>query len=111
MSESFARGSLVDEEIDHYTFEVESDTQQLVAEISWGADWGNYPAHDIDLVLMDPEGNLVLDAATLNIPERLIIDAPAKGDWDAFVIGYMLHGFRDRYSLSITDQSGKSLDD
>lgn len=107
----FGRGTIRDEEEDHFRLEVGRRTSQLTAELSWTADWGSFPSHDIDLILVDPNGNVIIDGASLDSPERVVIDAPLKGRWDVYVIGYMLHGEKDRYRLSITDQNGRSLDD
>lgn len=111
LADTFADGSLSDEQSDQFNFSVNRKTRQLNFELSWTADWGTYPPHDLDLILVDPAGNFVFDAATLDIPERLTIDSPMRGKWQAIIVGYMLHGFKDEYVLRITDQNGRKLED
>jgi hypothetical protein len=106
---SYAKGRLSDEEVDTYPLPVSESTTQLNFELSWKADWGHYPPHDIDLIVLDPDGVPYFDGATLDIPERFTIDEPIDGDWTVMVTGFMLHGFDDRYELRITDQDGESL--
>ena len=103
-------GSIRDEKIDSFLVDVLPTTNQLNFELSWKADWGTYPPHDIDLILVDPDGNYIFDAATLDIPERLRIDNPMPGQWNIIIAGYMLHGLKDEYALRITDQSGKTIE-
>lgn len=107
----YVRGSLRDEETDIFRLRVGRNVKQLNFELSWWGDWNSYPPHDIDLIVLDPNDEPYFDAATLNIPERLSIDDPARGRWTILVTGFMLHGFRDRYELRITDENGRSLDD
>ena len=107
----YVRGSLRDEETDVFRLRVGRNVRQLNFELSWWGDWNSYPPHDIDLIVLDPNDEPNFDGATLDIPERLSIDDPARGRWTILVTGFMLHGFRDRYELRITDQDGRSLGD
>lgn len=111
LEKPFADGKLRDEETDRFEVEVEADVSQLNFELSWESDWGHYPPHDIDLIVLDPNGVPYFDAATLDAPERLSIDDPVRGDWTVFVTGYNLHGFKDEYELRITDQDNSPLED
>ncbi|WP_455211680.1 S8 family serine peptidase [Kaarinaea lacus] len=109
LSRPFATGRLLDEEIDSYTLNIDQRTKQLNFELSWKADWGHYPTHDIDLIVFDPSGLPYFEGATIDSPERLSIDNPETGQWTVLVTGYMLHGFEDKYELRITDQDKRSL--
>jgi len=104
-------GSIRDDKVDSFLVDITPETTQLNFELSWKADWGTYPPHDIDLILIDPDGNYIFDAATLDIPERLRIENPMPGQWNIIIAGYMLHGLKDEYALRITDQDGKSIEE
>lgn len=105
----FSTGKLLDEEIDNYTLDVDQHSKQLNVELSWQADWGHYPTHDIDLILFDPNGNPYYEGATLDSPERVGIENPEPGQWTILVTGYQLHGFEDKYVLRITDHDNRPL--
>ena len=109
LDNQFATGRLTDEELDIYEFNVSNSVSELNFELIWRADWGRYPPHDIDLILVDPDGEMHFDGATLDIPERVSIPDPITGKWTVLVDGYMLHGFEDRYELFITDQNNRRL--
>ncbi|MDH5326399.1 MAG: S8 family serine peptidase [Gammaproteobacteria bacterium] len=112
LSTPFKTGRLRDDEVDVFELEIDDgDVRQLNFELSWEGDWGQYPPHDIDLIVINPLGEAYFDAATLDAPERLSIDNPMEGDWSIFVTGYMLHGFKDKYELRISDQNGRRLRD
>jgi len=83
--------------------------QQLNFELSWNGDWGHYPAHDIDLILFDPDGTPNFQGATWDAPERVSINTPTAGTWTLLVTGYMLHGFEDKYDLRVTDEKNRPL--
>jgi len=107
--EEFAEGKLRDEESDFYRVRINNDVTTLNVALTWEADWGQYPPHDIDVILFAPDGDVIFDGATLNIPERLSIDNPATGSWTIVVTGFMLHGYQDEYKLYVTDQNNNQL--
>lgn len=79
---------------------------QLSFLLSWLHDWGFYPTNDIDLVVVDPNGNVILDGATLNSPERAVIANPTPGVWTAHVQGFQINQGvvlgQDLWALRIT---------
>lgn len=109
LQDEFAEGKLVDEEVDYFRVRVNEDVTTLNVELTWEADWGQYPPHDIDLILFNPDGEPIFDGATLDIPERVSIEGPARGTWTVLVTGFMLHGYRDEYELYVTDQNNNRL--
>ena len=109
LGSEFAEGKLVDEESDIFEVRVRDNVKTLNFELTWEADWGQYPPHDIDLILFDPKGEPYFDGATLDIPERVSIENPKRGTWTIVVTGFMLHGFRDEYKLYVTDQDNNRL--
>jgi hypothetical protein len=110
-----ARGRIADEETDIIELEVPPGTAQVNFELVWNMNWSIYPTHDLDLYAMDPEGNIIVDedgfppGATLNSPERTVVDDPIPGVWTLFVDGYLLHGFEDSYRVYATNQSGQAI--
>ncbi len=62
--------------------QVPAGTSQLSFLLSWLLEWGNYPTNDLDLVLQDPNGNIILDGATLSTPERATVANPTPGCLD-----------------------------
>jgi subtilisin family serine protease len=69
--------------------------------LSWREHWGQYPTHDIDLILVRPDGTLVVSGATLNSPEQIAIANPPAGNWLMAVIGFELAGLEDNYALRV----------
>jgi len=104
-----ATGSLEDAETDVYKLKVPTSAKEVTFDLSWRTTWAYYPTHDIDLLLIDPDGNPDYTGATLSNPERFTFADLPTGDWTVLVDGYMLHGFEDRYRLGIADQDGKAL--
>lgn len=82
---------------------------QAVFELFWRQNWGRYPTNDLDLFLIDPSGHVV-PAATLNSPERAVINNPAPGTWTAIVNGFTIqqhgqpggHDDKDLFLLTAT---------
>ncbi|NOX43045.1 MAG: S8 family serine peptidase [Gammaproteobacteria bacterium] len=110
LSRPVARGKLEDQEIDIFELEVDDDAKQIVFELFWKNNWDSFPAHDIDLYLMDPLNNIIVDGASFRSPERVVIDAPEPGIWTAVIEGFALHGFEDEYLLRATDDTGQRLE-
>jgi hypothetical protein len=83
-----AKGKVGQSELDVHAFEVEPDTSELTLYLSWGNSWAKWPTNDLDLLLVDPDGNLLLDGATLATPERVFLTDPMPGPWFAGVQGF-----------------------
>ena len=72
-------------------------------ELFWLQNWGRYPTNDLDMLVFDPGGNLVVDTAgippgaSLNSPERAVIANPVAGQWTVLVDGFSIqqHGAPD----------------
>jgi len=85
-----ARGKVEQGEMDSVTVDVPIGAVEVVFELAWKENWGHYPTNDLDMILLGPPG-LIWDGATLNSPERVVLDAPAGGAWTVFVDGFTIH--------------------
>lgn len=102
-------GKIRDNESDETLLRVKRGTKEIHFNLSWFGDWSRYPAHDIDLILVDPKGNLVLDGATISSPELVSIPNPLPGLWSIFIDGFEIHGLEDKYALRAYTNEGENL--
>jgi hypothetical protein len=77
-----------------FEFDVPAGTTALEFKLAWLQNWGRYPTNDIDLLLIDPAGNMNVDGATIASPEQVTIANPTPGRWTAVVQGFTLHDLR-----------------
>ena len=103
------RGTVRDGQTDTFELTIPAGLEQLNATLSWPTGWAYFPAHDLDLVLMDPAGTTILEGVSLASPERVTIDNPPAGTWTVMVDGYELHGLRSPYAVTLTDSAGQPL--
>ena len=89
-----AQGQVVPIQID-----VPTGRAQVVFELFWERDWASYPTSDIDLILLDPNGKLNFNGATLDSPERVVVNNPTSGTWTAFIIGFTVNGREEEFVL------------
>ena len=70
--------------------------KEAAFELFWLQNWGRYPTNDLDMLVFDPKGDLVLDTfgtppgATLNSPERVVVANPLSGQWIVLVDGFTI---------------------
>jgi hypothetical protein len=83
-----ATGKVRQGEADTIKFDVPAGTARLTGLLEWIYNWGGYPTNDIDLYLIDPNGNIVAFGATLGSPERAEVLNPVPGRWSARVEGF-----------------------
>jgi subtilisin family serine protease len=95
------------DQIDYVDLDVPAGAGKAVFELSWLQNWGRYPTSDLDLVLIAPEGNIIISGATANSPERVEIGNPAAGRWTAAIIGFTIHGNRGHDVTSTGDSPQK----
>jgi hypothetical protein len=79
------------DETEYVEVDVPAGTATAVFELAWLQNWARYPTNDLDLVLVDPAGNVIFDGATVDSPERVVIGNPAAGRWTAAIIGFTIH--------------------
>ena len=76
--------------------------------LSWEDDWGHYPTSDIDMSIIDPNGNVLVNetgsqpGATLAGPERATVENPAPGTWQVVVDGFNIPAGTDKFKLRVT---------
>lgn len=97
-----AEGEVREGDLVPIAFSVPAGTGQLVFELFWERDWASYPTNDIDLILLRPNGTLSFAGATLDSPERVVINSPLAGTWIAFVEGFTVFGEREEFVLRVT---------
>ena len=86
---------LEQDETDFVEVDVPAGAAVAVFELAWSQNWARYPTNDLDLVLIDPLGNIDESGATANSPERVEIANPLPGRWRVAIIGFEIHGLRD----------------
>jgi hypothetical protein len=82
-------------------FQVRPGVSKLSARLEWDGDWSSYPANDVDLILIRPNGTANFTGATLNSPEIAEETSPPAGNWLAIVDGFTVYGKQDKFKLRI----------
>ncbi len=103
------RGELEPQTFLEFPLEISAETAWISLQLSWPADWSQYPTHDLDLLLFDPDGEIILDGATLASPERLFVEDPVPGTWILLIDAFTLHGQTSPFLLRGQDQDGTPL--
>ncbi len=101
-------GKLTQGENRVHTLTVAPGTASLRLVLVWDKSWEMWPTNDLDLLVLDPNGNPVLvdndgdqdlDGLSLDVPERLTVTAPAAGTWTFIVIGSTVWSGKESYTL------------
>lgn len=95
------QGKVAEGDLIFVPFTVPAGTSVAEFRLGWREDWARYPLNDVDLILVDPNGNFNFDGATLNVPENATVFSPMPGNWSAVVSGFELHTTDDKYDLRI----------
>jgi hypothetical protein len=95
------QGQVVATQDIYVPFTVPAGTKQANFHLGWKADWGAYPAADIDLFLISPSGLVNQDGATENNPESVSIQNPEPGAWLARINGFDIPAGSDKYEFRI----------
>jgi hypothetical protein len=86
------KGVIADGQVQFIPFNVPAGLSQATFELTWEHDWTHYPTNDLDLVLIDPNGNMDFDGATLNGRERAVVNNPTPGQWVLAIVGFNVFG-------------------
>lgn len=87
---------------DVFAFFVPVGTSTATLDLSWTQDWSKDSTNDLDMLVLSPSGTLLFDGATLNAPERQVINDPEPGTWLVAVDGFTVNKGRDPYNLDVT---------
>jgi len=104
-----ANSRLQDKQLHHYSLTIDAAMTLVQFSLYWQQNWAYFPTHDLDLVLVDPNGEVLLDGATLASPEIINIENPIVGEWTLIVDGFQLHDMQDQYELRSIDQNGAPI--
>jgi hypothetical protein len=81
--------------------EIRPGVNMATFDLLWQYNWQNFPTSDIDMLIFDPDSNLVsLDGATGNSPERAVIENPIPGTWHVVIEGYEIY-VKDNFKLML----------
>lgn len=103
-----AVGLVRQDDVIPYLVSVPAGKAQVAFELFWLQNWGRYPTNDLDMTVIDPSGQVVVDAAgnpaggTLNSPERVSVANPAAGTWQLLVSGFAIQGRSDVFTVTAT---------
>ncbi len=85
-------GTITEGDMQVIPYNVTTGTPSLTVQLTWDHDWASYPTNDLDMILVDPDGNLNYDGATLNGRETAQVDNPKAGTWLIVVDGFSVFG-------------------
>jgi len=97
-----AQGKIVDLQTLLFPINVPAAVSQAEFRLSWREDWGNVPSNDLDLFAINPSGVTSLSGASLNNPERTVINNPAQGPWVVVVSGRNIQTDTEKFELRIS---------
>ncbi len=82
-------------------------TQTVTFELWWENDWSKYPTNDLDIYIEWFNGSdwvfePFIEGATLNSPERVVIDASTIGGIHVYINGYAIYtGMPESWTLKV----------
>jgi subtilisin family serine protease len=97
-----ASGNLRNGAADTFLITVPAGATSLDLLLRWQEDWSRYPGADLDLLLVNPSGTVVIAGATSNSPERVTIANPVVGTWQIVVDAFEVHLNKANYKLTVT---------
>ena len=95
-----AHGRIEEEEVIPFRVNLPAGAAEAVIDLFWRQNWGRYPTDDLDLLVLDPNLDPVLDengdpaGATEASPERVVVANPIPGEWTLLVNGFTVHQTR-----------------
>jgi subtilase family protein len=95
-----AEGTVSEGDLVPFTFNVPDGKKIVSFELTWTNDWSHYPTNDLDLFVVDPDGNVLTDGATLSGRETVRVGGPTPGTWQMFVSGFTVFGGSDTFRVT-----------
>jgi hypothetical protein len=97
----FAKGQIRQSDQIVIPVPIPASKTQVQFDLNWVRDWSRFPTSDIDMYVYDPYWNLYsMAGASMNAPERVVIDSPMPGTWYVLIDGYELYR-PDTYNLYV----------
>lgn len=83
-------GMVKEGEMDEYVFNIPDATGFAYVTLSWCRDWAHWATSDLDLIIINPDSTVNLDAVTGASPETAMLLA-GPGDYTLLVEGYQVY--------------------
>ncbi|MEM2147095.1 MAG: S8 family serine peptidase [Candidatus Bathyarchaeia archaeon] len=94
-------GTIKQGETDVYTFNIKDANGFAFVFLYWYRDWSMWATSDLDLIIINPDGSLNVDGATLASPEVATL-AVGPGEYTILIDGYQVYfGKTEYYYLEI----------
>lgn len=88
LDHSFAHDTITQDDMLAFPVQIPAGTTTATFDLQWEQDWSRFPTSDLDLVVLDANGLPVsFDGATLNSPERVVLNSPPPGTYYLLVDG------------------------
>jgi hypothetical protein len=101
LKQPYTKGLIRQNEWVEIPLQIPAGATRAQFDLSWLRDWSLFPTSDIDMYVVDPNGEIAsLAGLSLNAPERAVIDAPMPGAWTVYLYGYQLYR-PDTYNLYV----------
>jgi len=103
-----AQGTIHDKKARTIAIAIPAGVQVADFLLSWQDDWGQYPTSDIDMTIVDPNGNVLVNGngsqpgKTLAGPERASVAHPVDGTWKVVIDGFDIPAGSDKFQLRVT---------
>ena len=89
-----------------FVVDVPGSATTVTFDLSWKHDWSKVATNDFDLLIFAPScfsfNCALFDAATLNSPERQVVEDPEAGSWFIIVDAFSVNVGRDPWRLDVT---------
>jgi len=95
------KGTIGNDEWAVYYIDVPDGLSAVLFELWWMHDWSKFPTYDLDMYVIDPNGNVYMDGAMFWSPEKQYIYDPVPGTYIVLIYGYEIYHGNDPYMLNV----------